>query len=128
MTTRNETQAQTEEAQMVISDATFKSVAAALCPWGAGYELTRAALGDRGIDHCWEMADGYGRLSLGTLRSRGLSRDWSHIRDSSDVALARVAGYLERHGILACATCAGSGSVRPHPTALVWVDCPDCGR
>jgi hypothetical protein len=113
---------------MVISDATFKSVAAALCPWGAGYDSTRRALGERGLDRCWELADGYGRCSLGDLRSRGLTRDWSHVRDSSDEALARIVGYLKRRGVLACGTCAGSGAVRPHPTALVAVDCPDCGR
>lgn len=111
-----------------VTDDTYSEIARALCPWGDGYEATRAAIGDRGIDRCWEMADGYGKCSLGALRSRGLSRDWSHVRDSSDAALARIHGYLRRRGIPVCATCAGSGSVRPHPEALVSIDCPDCGR
>lgn len=83
-----------------MSDSTFKKLANALCPWGAGYEATRARIGAVGIDRCWEFADGYGRMGMGELRRLGLTRDWSHVRDSSDEALARIAGYLRRSGVL----------------------------
>jgi hypothetical protein len=100
MRTRNETSTPVKEATMKISDATFKSIANALCPWGEGYSSTLSVLGDRGIDRCWELADGYGRMTLGTLRSRGLTRDWSHVRDSSDEALSRIVGFLSRKGVV----------------------------
>jgi hypothetical protein len=77
----------------------FERLADALCPWGEGYNRTRSLVGDRGLDHCWSLCDGYGRRSLGDLRLSGLTRDWSHVRDSSDEALDRVWRYLERRGV-----------------------------
>lgn len=83
-----------------VSDALFAALADALCPWRAGFSRTREVVGEKGLDFCWAFADGYGHLPLATLRARGLARDWSHVRDSSDVALLRIAGYLGRRGLL----------------------------
>lgn len=73
------------------------------------------------------LADGFGDLR-GTdyaenAAHQDLLWDWSHVRDSSDAAVARMAAYLRRR---TCPTCGGSGAVYPHPTALVAIACPDC--
>jgi len=39
----------------------------------------------------WSHADGYGKMSGAQLAKLELLEDWSHIRDSSDEAQARVA-------------------------------------
>jgi hypothetical protein len=78
----------------------FSQIANALCPWGAGYHHTVATIGERGIDRCWELADGYGRASLAELRARELSRDWSHVRDATDDAIQRIWNYLSGRGVV----------------------------
>jgi hypothetical protein len=76
----------------------FSKIADALCPWGKCYKATKEIIGDRGIDRCWEMADGYGRVSIAELRARELSRDWSHVRDASDEAIQCIWDYLRHWG------------------------------
>ena len=42
-------------------------------------------------DALWALADGFGRMPINELRELHIDRDWSHIRDSSDEALDRIA-------------------------------------
>lgn len=42
-------------------------------------------------DRLMEMCDGYGSMTRAQLRRRELIWDWSHVRDSSTEAIARVA-------------------------------------
>ena len=42
------------------------------------------------------MGDGYGNLSPDQLTEMGLWFDWSHIRDSSDAAISRMASAIRR--------------------------------
>lgn len=73
------------------------------------------------------LADGFGDLRSCSHPERDVMlSDWSHVRDSSDAAVARMAAWLRRRFAL-CGTCGGSGLVYAHPTALVAVNCPDCG-
>lgn len=45
----------------------------------------------------FQKGDGYGELSIADLDNQGLWYDWSHIRDSSDKAVATMAGMLKEH-------------------------------
>ena len=83
-----------------VTDEMFKQIRDALCPWSTGFAATRARLGDRELDRIWEVADGYGWMTLAKLRALELARDWSHIRDASDAALFRIWGRLARRGIV----------------------------
>jgi hypothetical protein len=77
------------------------------------------------------LADGFGDLrgvdSAECAAHQDLLWDWSHVRDSSDAAVARMSAWIRARFPAPCGTCGGSGAVRPHPTALVAVSCPDCG-
>lgn len=44
--------------------------------------------------HAFTLCDGYGSFSLAELREMDILFDWSHVRDSSDKALAAAAFYL----------------------------------
>jgi len=45
------------------------------------------------------MGDGYGQMAEGELKYRGLTWDWSHIRDSSPAALTKIHAYLVSLGL-----------------------------
>ena len=45
----------------------------------------------------WLMADGFGNVDLHTL-CETLCWDWSHVRDSSESAVAEMAAFLRRSG------------------------------
>ena len=45
----------------------------------------------------WLMADGFGKVSLRVLNEE-LCWDWSHVRDSSEPAVARMAAFLREAG------------------------------
>jgi len=45
----------------------------------------------------WLMADGFGKVDLRTL-CETLCWDWSHVRDSSEQAVAEMAAFLRRSG------------------------------
>lgn len=45
----------------------------------------------------WEMADGFGHCSISTIVN-DLCWDWSHVRDSSEGAVARMAAFLREAG------------------------------
>jgi len=40
------------------------------------------------------MCDGYGEKSVAELKDLDLTWDWSHVRDSSDEALAKAEAYV----------------------------------
>lgn len=45
-------------------------------------------------DKAVAMCDGYGQLTAAELNTRHLTWDWSHVRDSSDKALAKAKAYV----------------------------------
>ena len=45
-------------------------------------------------DKAVALCDGYGELTEAELRTRHLTWDWSHVRDSSDEALAKAEAYV----------------------------------
>ncbi len=46
-------------------------------------------------DEAMALCNGYGKLSEHELREKGLTWDWSHVRDSSPEALAKARAYIE---------------------------------
>ena len=81
-------------------DFDFSRIANALCPWSDDYNRTRSLIGDSGINTCWTLADGYGSHTFAQLREKELTRDWSHIRDSSSAALQRIWNYLRDNKVV----------------------------
>ena len=66
----------------------------------------------------WAQGNGYGQRSIAQLEADGLMEDWSHIRDSDDVALQSVATAI-RTELLAMdreEQARGLGSVFPDGT------------
>lgn len=63
----------------------------ATCNWNGSCNkiLTQAQL-----DDAWTAGDGYGKMDRSELAELDLLGDWTHLRDSSDGAKARVAGVI----------------------------------
>lgn len=51
-------------------------------------------LGNEAQRRVREQADGFGRMSLAQLDELGITFDWSHVRDSSEQGLRRVADAI----------------------------------
>lgn len=47
----------------------------------------------------WELADGFGRCNIRTIVET-LCWDWSHVRDSSEPAVAAMAAFLREAGFV----------------------------
>lgn len=45
-------------------------------------------------DKAVAMCDGYGELTEAELQTKGLTWDWSHVRDSTEGALAKARTYV----------------------------------
>lgn len=74
------------------------------------------------------LADGFGDLrGYDGEHKAVMLADWSHVRDSSEQAVARMAswikGWVAKYSV--CDMCGGSGQVR-HTTGLVSFNCPSC--
>jgi hypothetical protein len=46
-------------------------------------------------DRAFALCDGYGTFTTSGLRANGLNWDWSHVRDSTDEALATARKFVE---------------------------------
>ncbi len=67
-----------------------------LCHFSLYHSSPGMILDQKAYARIFAMGDGYGSLTPAQLTEMDLWYDWSHIRDSSDEAISRMASAIRR--------------------------------